>query len=398
MKKIVKYERKNLLLFFSSCLSSFFILEILLRLLFPDLGSDLFHPAKTLASESPFLYNDRIGYEVRPFTLIDSYDDRGAPTLERVNSEGFRGPEYKIPKPEGTYRILAIGDSVVQGFSVSLTHTWEQVLERELNQGAASKGANLRYQVINAGLGGYVSWQALIRLKDRGFKYQPDLVLVLVGWNDLVFSTLPSWKPDIDLSDIEQAYLKRPSEGERNKLWGQIRIPLYHYSYVARLIRQARNSVWNIRRIQRLIRQRQENSGLPFNEDALKLYVENLERIYQVTITNGVRMGLIIWPTILSPELLDDTDLHRRLVVIYSNFPLSTRELWVWYHRYVEAQRQFAARHPDIIVIDAAAAFADKGKEERLRLFPDLAHLTIEGNRMLAEVILQVLTQKGLVN
>lgn len=54
-----------------------------------------------------------------------------------------------------------------------------------------------------------------------------------------------------------------------------------------------------------------------------------------------------------------------------------------------EPQRQFAARQPAIILVDAGAAFADKGEEERLRLFPDLADLTIQGNRALAKVVLK---------
>jgi phospholipase/lecithinase/hemolysin len=62
----------------------------------------------------------------------------------------------------------------------------------------------------------------------------------------------------------------------------------------------------------------------------------------------------------------------------------------------LDAQRQFALRHLDIISIDAAAAFEDKDKKQRLRLFVDMCHFTVEGNRLLAEVILNKLIKKGM--
>ena len=391
--------RARILLAVGSCLITLMIAELSLRLWMPTLGSDLFSPtsASKNPAESPFLYNDRIGYELKPFAIVESRDRDGSPAMERLNRDGFRGPEYVIPKPANTFRILAVGDSVVQGLNVAFEQTWEQVLERELNRRVGQSSSISRYEVINAGIGGYVSWQALVRLQDRGLKYNPDLVVVLVGWNDLIYSALPEWTPGIDLSKIERAHWKPREAQRREGLWRRIRLSVYRVSYIARLVRQARNRAWNARRVQALIRERQKPSGLAFNERALAIYVQTLEQIYRVTKSHGARMGLIVWPTILSPELLDDPDIHRRLVPIYTNFPLSTRELWEWYLRYIEAQRQFARAHPDIVLIDVAAAFADKGKEERLRMFPDLAHLTVEGNRALAEVIRDVLIDRGVI-
>lgn len=366
--------------------------EVGLRAAMPLLGADLTPPP---GRPSPFRYDARIRYELKPFALVDAVDDEGRAILERMNSDGFRGREYAIPKPAGTFRILVVGDSVVQGLTVSYAQTWEQVLERLLNRRAAAP--SLHYEVINAGIGGYVSRQALVRLVDRGLKYQPDLVLVLVGWNDLVFSSVPSWTPAMDLTRFEQAFAGTPAADDSRRGWRLIRHTAYRLSYVARLVRQARNSVYNARRIQALIAQRQVDSGVPFNDQALRMYLANLERIHEAITTRGARLGVIVWPTILSPELLDDAEVHQRLVPIYSNFPLSTGELWAWYDRYAGAQQRFAARHAGVILVDAQRRMQGIPREARLRVFADLAHLTVEGNRVLAQIALAGLAAAGIV-
>jgi lysophospholipase L1-like esterase len=41
------------------------------------------------------------------------------------------------------------------------------------------------YEVINAGVAGYSSWQGVQRFLQEWETYQPDMVLVSFGWNDL---------------------------------------------------------------------------------------------------------------------------------------------------------------------------------------------------------------------
>ncbi len=69
------------------------------------------------------------------------------PYTIRTNALGFRGPEIAPDKPDGTTRILALGDSVTVGFYVNDAQTWPRMLETQL------RGADTRAEVINAGLG-----------------------------------------------------------------------------------------------------------------------------------------------------------------------------------------------------------------------------------------------------
>jgi lysophospholipase L1-like esterase len=378
----------------------FLAAEVALRLGLPGLGSELVRTPAS-APKSQFLLTHEVGYEYKPHVTIDVLSN-GISCIEHLNNEGFRGPEYSIEKPQGTMRILSIGDSIVEGFmfpgrDVPFGQTWQQVLQRSLNEAATRNGGTNRYEVINAGIGGYVSWQTAVRLANRGLKYDPDLVLVFVGWNDLAYSSLPHWKPGMDLTSLQSPSSTDSTEpnGRPSSFWSRLRQSLYHASYVARLVRQARNNLRN-RTVEAQLTRRKD-SGLPFNEAALKLYLENLETMYRACSANKVRMGLVLWPTLLSPELLDDEEVKKKLRFSFSIFPLSARDTWAWYQRYIEAQRDFAARHQDVLLVDAPAAFVEKSKPARLALFTDLGHLTPEGNQRLADACRRALLEAGVV-
>lgn len=376
----------------------FLVAEIALRLFMPQLGADLFEDP-VAQKESYNLYNNKVGYEPKPLACIRFDGINNMPETELLNSEGFRGPEHVTPKPDNIYRVLLIGDSVVQSLLTPYSHSWGKILEKRLQAEAALPAPKRTYEVINAGVGGYVSWQALRRLRERGLKYEPDIVLVLVGWNDMLYSYLPFWSQDIDLSKIEKAWASRKNEmpGHRKGLLSKIRMSAYRVSYIARLVRAMRNFIWNAWRDMKLIKQRSSESGMEFNEEALRLYISNLEEIHDVTKAGGARMALITWPTIINLELLSDRDINRRIMSIYYNFPSSIYDIWKWYLRYTAAQREFAASHPDIVLIDAAKVFGEKGKKERLALFFDLAHPNGDGNSELAEVILGELKEQGII-
>ena len=88
-----------------------------------------------------------------------------------TNAQGFRGPLVDWEKPEGTYRILAIGDSYTWGDGVGDDAVWVRLLERDL----ATCGP---VEVINAGFVGRNTVGEADYLMDKGPRLQPDLVLV----------------------------------------------------------------------------------------------------------------------------------------------------------------------------------------------------------------------------
>lgn len=94
------------------------------------------------------------------------------------NSLGFIGKEIQ-PKTEHGFRILAIGDSITE--AVFLTDE-----ERYVNRLAVilSEKTGRPVEAINAGIGGYNTWQELELLQAKGLSVKPDLILVGVCLND----------------------------------------------------------------------------------------------------------------------------------------------------------------------------------------------------------------------
>ena len=95
-----------------------------------------------------------------------------------INAAGLRGPEIR---DDGSVRVLALGDSSTFGWNVAPEEAYPAALERLLNHRAGAT----RYQVINAGVAGYSSYQGLVYLRDRGLALQPAIVLIGFGFNEL---------------------------------------------------------------------------------------------------------------------------------------------------------------------------------------------------------------------
>ena len=98
-----------------------------------------------------------------------------------TNSKGFVGPEIDDNKPAGVTRIIAVGDSCTFAGGW-YEKTYSGMLSTLLN----GRNSTKRFEVINAGVSGYNSQFALARLEDELLQYQPDLVTIYIGWNDLM--------------------------------------------------------------------------------------------------------------------------------------------------------------------------------------------------------------------
>jgi hypothetical protein len=103
-----------------------------------------------------------------------SYRNRmpGATSFVTYNSAGFRDVEHAAPKVDGRPRMVVLGDSFMEGYSVELEESFHRRLEQRLNESA------LPVETINLGVGGYGTLQQLLLYREVARRYAPQLVLL----------------------------------------------------------------------------------------------------------------------------------------------------------------------------------------------------------------------------
>jgi len=98
------------------------------------------------------------------------------PGQGEVNSLGLRDREYQLVSRAATFRIVAIGDSYTFGSGVKLLESYPKRLETMLNERLGGTGTH--FEVLNAGVPGYNTYQELIHLQEAGLKFSPNLILL----------------------------------------------------------------------------------------------------------------------------------------------------------------------------------------------------------------------------
>ena len=109
---------------------------------------------------------------------------------ESFNSRGVRGPEYSLEKPSDEYRIVVLGDSFTEGYTVEFEELFSEVLKRRL-----SEQTGRRIEVINLGVGGYSTDQELLLYQTEGRQYHPDLTVLMFHDNDTWFNRQARYGP-----------------------------------------------------------------------------------------------------------------------------------------------------------------------------------------------------------
>lgn len=126
-------------------------------------------------------YDPLLGWRKKPGARV-TYRRREYTVDVAINSRGLRDPERSYEAAPGTLRVLALGDSFLEGYTVPLEQTVTQVLEREL---AARR---CRAEVINGGTQAYSTDQEYLFYRSEGVKYAPRVVALFFYYNDVVYN------------------------------------------------------------------------------------------------------------------------------------------------------------------------------------------------------------------
>ena len=88
------------------------------------------------------------------------------------NSGGWHDIEHSVVKPDGVFRILVLGDSFMEAYSVELQDAFHSRIEE------LARTAGRETEVINLGVASYGTLQEYMVFRDIGRLYEPDLVLL----------------------------------------------------------------------------------------------------------------------------------------------------------------------------------------------------------------------------
>jgi len=283
----------------------------------------------------------------------------------RINAKGFVGPEFDdVPAP-GVYRIFALGDSCTFA-----TGFWQigypSKLERLLNDGAPSR----RFEVINAGIEGYNSTFALERIRDELLRYRPRMIVIYIGWNDLM-KTDPSQEAQVDehrwlATLLDASYLVK---AYKKLLFVDLR-PLVFRPATAE----------------------QADDATAFDHFAPTRYRANLEAMIQLLREHHVGVLLVTLPTVVRPGMTADE--VRRANVFFPHFAGAygvARLLSL--HRAYNRTVLDVGRQDHVEVVDLAALFepiADKPT-----YFWDTMHPNDKGGALIAGALAQRIRTLG---
>ncbi len=133
-------------------------------------------------SGSTFRADPLLGWSLRPSASAWEADEGVA--WSKINSHGYRDRERALNKAQNVYRVAVLGDSCTEARQVAQDKTFTSLAEEELNR--RHWFGESKVEVLNFGIGGFGTGQEFLLLRERAWKFSPDMiVLQFYSGNDL---------------------------------------------------------------------------------------------------------------------------------------------------------------------------------------------------------------------
>jgi lysophospholipase L1-like esterase len=273
-----------------------------------------------------------------------------------INSKGFLGPEFNQEKRQGVFRIISIGDSCTFTDGV-WAKAYPALLERLLNQDRTPR----RFEVINAGIEGYNSTLARARLTDEILRYDPDMVTIYIGWNDLM-KTSPQ----------DMAASGEPS------LLSRIKQDSYLFKAYRKLIFAYLRPLLSKPGIHASTGQLYQLDGfVPIQ------YRNNLEEMIGTLKRRKVKAVLFTLPTVVTPGMSHAELRTQNVIFPYYVGAFDVASLLELVAAYNKTITDVAAKYT-VPVVDLSATFNELDKR---KLFWDTMHPSRRGHEIIAEAV-----------
>lgn len=286
----------------------------------------------------------------------------GSGKLYHINSKGYRGHDFEAVKPPGKIRIMIYGGSTAFDSEETQGKDWPSLLENFLHDKGYPNA-----EVINAGVPGSASFDALGRFFGEGHLFAPDYVIFYGIWNDLKYfnTSIPVLRFHVPLPEDDPISTPRNRLdkflGNHSQLYFRLRIRYGYWKY----------RVGPEGMMPRVMEKSSEISPL-----ALKQYKLTLLMFVDLAQNIGAVPMLVTEATLINPR---NTEEQKKRILDYT--ALTHQGLCLGYQKCREVTREVAAAK-QVPLIDAGAVM--DGIDE---LFADHVHLSEKGSQMLAGMV-----------
>jgi hypothetical protein len=132
--------------------------------------------------ECSFYESDPVLYTAfRP--NAEGWEVKEGENFVRINAYGMRDRERNLIAAPETTRIAILGDSMVAAQQVPLDHTMSQLLEGKLSAELGTQDHPV--EVLNFAVGGYALAQEYLSLRERVWRFHPDIVMLFLSPNSV---------------------------------------------------------------------------------------------------------------------------------------------------------------------------------------------------------------------
>lgn len=276
-----------------------------------------------------------------------------------INKWGFRGPYVEKEKPEKIYRIVTLGGSTTAG-KYENEGTYPRLLERMLNE---QSDGDKYYQVLNFGVWGYNSCHLKTLYEKEVLEFDPDMILIMSGWNDIVKLRESKVKSIKDYCKNNYTFLSNFSLYRLIRFWIKTPWP------------EKKEPPFSLKNIQK-------NSNF---------YMQNIRGIISDAQKRNILVGMVdltaLYSTKISNETLKALPHFKYQTIDRMNYRLHSGL------KLNQLIRQLASEFENTFHINHSISFDTGLKAE---FFSDEIHPSYAGNRLLAFNIMEKINQINL--
>lgn len=284
----------------------------------------------------------------------------------KINTAGFVGKELE-EQGDDLWRIVALGDSNTFGAGDDV-NTYPAKLEKLLDS-TAPEGR--RIEVVNAGIQGLDSGQALRRLISKVTPLKPNVVTVYIGWNDLM-----KRDPHGQINDTKLSAASRTLDS----LWLVKGMRKLLFFYLRTRIEPPKTGA--------------EGTTGQFANFHPTVYEANLREILAEIRRSNATPVLITLPTVVRRDMTLEEIQKAAVYFPYYPSAYAIGDLVDLVDSYNRSIRKIASEEK-VVLIDLSALFASR--DDYKTLFYDTMHPTDSGQQLIADHMAFELSRAGLL-